>query len=574
MFHYKYSRDLRINNLEQIIFAVAQWKILSKKNHVFSANTDKSINNVSSTISFYMGLYDDSKNITLALENNTRPLLLNFIKKFQFPNPRTSGSYDESKTDGIILAPLRVVLQLLHIDFLYDNKGITFEEIKNFIFFNTDIAKNKYYDVISLYHNISQYRYDSTIPSSVEKDPSKCLWADQDREIREMLMILEIAGVASIDKESYFISSQLQHEYGNGMKFSILANMQKQYELWDILTYNQFWEPDESILETSYENYMRIGSMAISKPFNRVVFGAPGTGKSYLLEKERQEYFTDEQMERATFHSNYTYANFVGTYKPTKEGNNITYKYVPGPFIRVLVKALKNPNENYLLLIEEINRANPAATFGDIFQLLDRENGVSKYSIEASEDLKQYLESEGISESKLKLPENMYIWSTMNSVDQGVFPMDTAFKRRWSFEYLGVNENEEIIADYKFTIKTVEVSWNKLRKAINNKLLQECQVYEDKLLGPFFLSIEDLGTDLYKAFLDKVLMYLYEDAAKHARKKLFSNDGRENIYTYSNLCKEFKDQGVAIFGFSADGLKTDNQNTDIESSSSEELENN
>ena len=148
-----------------------------------------------------------------------------------------------------------------------------------------------------------------------------------------------------------------------------------------------------------------------------------------------------ETYERVTFHPNYSYAQFVGTYKPIMKNNSdkteIEYEFVPGPFLRTFIRACKM-KVNCLLLIEEINRANVAAVFGDIFQLLDRdENGESEYPITTSEDLRKFLakpENLGgkpVDYETISLPSNMYIWATMNSADQGVFPMDTAFKRRW-----------------------------------------------------------------------------------------------------------------------------------------------
>lgn len=188
-------------------------------------------------------------------------------------------------------------------------------------------------------------------------------------------------------------------------------------------------------------------------PRNLILFGAPGTGKSHTLNKDVNNLVknNDAEYERVTFHPDYSYANFVGTYKPVPtvddNGNEIiTYRYVPGPFIRVLTKALKNANnatekdKPYILVIEEINRSNVAAVFGEVFQLLDRDdNNCSKYDIETSEDLKKHLAKElncsMTAIEKLKIPNNMFIWATMNSADQGVFPMDTAFKRRWDFTY-------------------------------------------------------------------------------------------------------------------------------------------
>ena len=172
-------------------------------------------------------------------------------------------------------------------------------------------------------------------------------------------------------------------------------------------------------------------SVTSDKARNRIIFGAPGTGKSFTINRERKELLGDDNetdYERVTFHPDYSYANFVGTYKPVpfidRDGKDaITYEYVPGPFMRVYVNALKSGRTEspkpYLLIIEEINRANVAAVFGDIFQLLDRDSQkVSEYPIQASEDIKKYLAKELGGEpdnyAKIKIPNNMFIWATMN----------------------------------------------------------------------------------------------------------------------------------------------------------------
>ncbi len=324
-------------------------------------------------------------------------------------------------------------------------------------------------------------------------------------------------------------------------------------------------------------------SKNVDKPHQRIFFGAPGTGKSYELNKEAQEYFGDEY-ERVTFHPNYMYGNFVGAYKPfpkilkNKDGSiktdsdgniqeTITYEYIPGVLMKQLVKALENPNRNYLLLIEEINRANVAAVFGDIFQLLDRnEMGESEYFIATSKELQEYLVktfkdvelSEEVNKklkkdfSRLYLPNNLYIWATMNSADQGVMPMDTAFRRRWEFKYLGINDaadaNKEDFANYKFKINSTEtVKWDEFRRELNRKL-SSLNIPEDKLIGPYFISKSILeGTDLDRlteTIKNKVLMYLYEDAAKAFRSSLFA-EGKYS--TYSDVCNYFDENALSLF---------------------------
>lgn len=319
------------------------------------------------------------------------------------------------------------------------------------------------------------------------------------------------------------------------------------------------------------------------KSLNRILFGAPGTGKSHKVGKDMVDLLenAEKDYERVTFHPDYTYSQFVGTYKPVpiinKDGKEeISYQYVPGPFIRSYVKALKSAQTDspkpYLLLIEEINRAKVAAVFGDIFQLLDRKNGVSEYPIRTSEDLRHYLANElKVSEDKvatLTLPDNLYIWATMNSADQGVFPMDTAFKRRWDFEYLELDGGEADIEGYKFNVAGQTYEWNALRKALNEVLSEDYNVNEDKLMGPFFIKLDSykievksdasnpaesdkksyepiLSDKFLDVFKNKVLMYLFDDAAKQKRKNFFQ--GVENSNRYSVICKEFEQSGLQIF---------------------------
>ena len=319
---------------------------------------------------------------------------------------------------------------------------------------------------------------------------------------------------------------------------------------------------------------------------NRIVFGAPGTGKSFGLKNDCHKLMMDTvgTYERVTFHPDYSYSRFVGTYKPVMDMDekNIRYDFVPGPFMRVYVDALKSGRteapQPHLLLIEEINRAKVAAVFGDVFQLLDRDDdGVSEYEIQASEDVRRYLASKlgGSPDNyrKIRIPNNMFIWATMNSADQGVFPMDTAFKRRWNFEYLGINENEEKIAaigNIKLARTDEVINWNTLRKAINAKMSSdEFRINEDKLIGPFFLSKKIIMSDesgmivnqdrFVKAFKSKVIMYLYEDAVKQKKHNFF--DGCDSS-KYSSVCDAFDEKGIGIFGDTFKELYYDRQRND------------
>ncbi len=320
---------------------------------------------------------------------------------------------------------------------------------------------------------------------------------------------------------------------------------------------------------------------------NLIFFGAPGTGKSYQLNERVNTIIANaNQMERVTFHPDYSYAQFVGTYKPVSESDGqINYKFVPGPFARILVAALRSARDlqtnalPYFLVIEEINRAKVAAVFGDIFQLLDRKaDNSSEYDIQASEDLRKYLASELGGEpdeyASIFIPDNMFIWATMNSADQGVFPMDTAFKRRWNFQYIGIDD-EEITADSTgtnvehikliFTCGADDIRWNVLRRAINMKLSSEdINAHEDKLMGPFFIKCESFTLDaankvtatendkFLSVFNEKVLMYLFEDVARTRRPELFAGIANK-CSRFSQVKEAFLADGLSIFG---DDFKT------------------
>ncbi len=310
---------------------------------------------------------------------------------------------------------------------------------------------------------------------------------------------------------------------------------------------------------------------AINIPYerNRIIFGAPGTGKSYRIKKDSDEVVTkyNGEFERVTFHPDYTYSQFVGSYKPVMDagGEQIKYEYVPGPFIRVLVNALRSTLEGrpkpYILIIEEINRAKVASVFGDVFQLLDRDDtGVSEYEIQVSEDIRKYLSKSEVLGGKpdnyknLKIPSNMYIWATMNSADQGVYPMDTAFKRRWNFEYIGIDDGEEKVKDKCFVDipgESEKIEWNALRKAINDKMSsRDFKINEDKLIGPYFISrqiiVNGNSDEFIKVFTSKIIMYLYEDAVKQRKNRFF--EGCPDTSKYSSICDYFQTNGLEIFG--------------------------
>lgn len=346
----------------------------------------------------------------------------------------------------------------------------------------------------------------------------------------------------------------------------------------------------------------------VSRPHNWILFGAPGTGKSYVIDQAAKQY----PHCRVTFHPDYTYAQFVGSYKPVpsqQTASGITYGFVPGPFVNTLIKSLENPNTPHILIIEEINRADPAAVFGDVFQLLDRnDEGSSEYSVRTSQELKDYLQGKLSANAKetlralivnldqsetdapaydcseIAIPNNMYIWASMNSADQGVFPMDTAFKRRWTFQYLPIDSDNGILqsADGAF----LSEHWDEIRTNINKLLKSQGRdIPEDKLLGPYFLSARELHNDdedaeqnaqnFVHVFASKVIMYLFEDAARYCRAQVFRipDESQEQLYL-SDLLRNLNTNrpDLGIFAESVAPTLENPENTDSEESTPDDSE--
>lgn len=297
---------------------------------------------------------------------------------------------------------------------------------------------------------------------------------------------------------------------------------------------------------------------------NQIIFGAPGTGKSYYL---NQKY--NNNVSRVTFHPEYTHYDFIGSYKPIpiyKEASSsninesdgttfskgeplIDYRFVPGPFTLSLAKALSNEDEMYTLIIEELNRANAAAVFGDLFQLLDRDDdGNSIYSV-SNIEVSSYLDSIDVNWSKenreIYIPSNLNIVATMNSADQGVFFMDSAFKRRWQFKYLPINFAEALHRDEVIPYNNQSITWSDFVTQINKKLSSiEIGVAEDKLIGPYFLKPGDLKNksveEKKEIIASKLFIYLWDDVVKLKRGLLFKSPT-----TYSNLIERYL-QGESV----------------------------
>lgn len=275
----------------------------------------------------------------------------------------------------------------------------------------------------------------------------------------------------------------------------------------------RFSELDNGILYTGIEADLEVG---MNKPHNRIIYGAPGTGKSFQLKQDLSG-VPEDRIIRVTFNPEMSYGQFVGAYKPVNHAdeNRIIYDLVPGPLLNALVKA--QSGEPVFLIIEEINRANVSAVFGDFFQTLDRDDsGKSTYGIACSPEITLFLTSKGVvleNGDHVILPANLYLWATMNSADQGVFTLDTAFKRRWSFEYIPLNKGSVHINRLDIALSDgVSIKWDIFRNELN-RVLKTMKVPEDKLIGPFFLTKKEMESK--SGFLGKLSLYLWDDVLRH-----------------------------------------------------------
>ena len=288
------------------------------------------------------------------------------------------------------------------------------------------------------------------------------------------------------------------------------------------------------------EKFLTRQTLNTKSAVQTIYYGCPGTGKSFAVKKISEgedgkkviwyqkptdedkscKKFegtpTDEEKKnltnnifRTTFHPDYDYATFVGCYKPVKEGAAIDYKFIPQVFTNAYVCAYRHREDPIYLIIEEINRGNCAQIFGDLFQLLDRTNGESDYAIKADTELAKYLASQGVPSEELKLPDNLHIYATMNTSDQSLFPMDSAFKRRWAMEYMPINYTQKKASTFTIEVAGKKYPWIKFLEMVNERIVNATDS-EDKQMGEFFIK----GDVDEREFINKVMFYLWNDVCK------------------------------------------------------------
>ena len=297
-----------------------------------------------------------------------------------------------------------------------------------------------------------------------------------------------------------------------------------------------------------------------------IYYGVPGSGKSYKID-EITKNLSEEQKIRVVFHPEYTNADFVGQILPCLTSDGIEYRFKGGPFSRILKKAYQNPDKPHYLIIEEINRGNAAAIFGDLFQLLDRDSkGWSSYEIE-NLDINSFIRSKDSTYSDAKiessvnvggytwtentgirLPPNLSILATMNTSDQNVFTLDNAFQRRWDMELVPNSCDDPTQMQAKISVKEKTITWESFQSKINEVIAEKgnesgFSSMEDKRLGCWFIKNDEGKIDSEK-FGNKVLKYLWDDAFKFNRSEIFIDEVK-NFEELKNLF--IGDKGFEIF---------------------------
>ena len=571
MYNYLYTNDMRISDLPDSIKRVSE--ILLSGMELYQV--DKSFGNNGATIQFYFNLQDNTETLIKG-KDATLEVIRNFILKFQFPNTRTLDSFRNTLNDKILFAPYRAIISVLYK--LALNEGntshLTHDEILFFFFCNSDVCTNPSFDVDELINSIVCYRnnpYDIT--SSVR---AKIKWNQYERQLREMMTVLQYA------------SSVFKNRSGT-LSFVIPTSTDDITFINNVINYDKVWFPsnieDFNLSNKEYVSYMdtantpyyvielnkphKLNNKKVDESLQQIYYGAPGTGKSHIVKKQTE----GESVVRTTFHPDSDYSTFVGCYKPTTKEvemrdvtgkviiergqpvteNRIIYQFVDQAFLQAYIKAWKfyakaeegvNPKKQFLI-IEEINRGNCAQIFGDLFQLLDRNDyGFSDYYIHADRDMQKHLAKafNGIAMNDshkntinamyhngerdivaqvlngeiLLLPNNLYIWATMNTSDQSLFPIDSAFKRRWDWKYRPIvkgRDKDGNELNWRIKADTKEYDWWSFLEKIN-AIVGTTTNSEDKKLGFFFCKPIDSVISA-ETFVGKVIFYLWNDVFKN-----------------------------------------------------------
>lgn len=541
---YNFTSDLRISELPKQIGRAATEII----NHALSS--DKSASNNRATLAFYFNLIEGTKSLKFAAEGKVVDVIRNFVMKFQFPNPYTPKLLQKNIEENTLIAPLRECIKLLAYQVLTrrDNSPyITIEEIRKYIFSNPEIWVNAdakiYEDIFT--EIITERQDDFSLFDLREGIEPQLDWKQYERQSREMISVIPYACSAfSIEKGKLKLNmpSPFDPTYPDVLEF-----------LASILNYSQYWYPDENLslneIKESYVSYMDIKGLAEFNDFTTpeqnapkfiskyegevnpiILYGPPGTGKTHCLQKDYISKFDDSVIWFTTFHQSFSYEEFVEGLKPTlgDTGNDISYNIEEGAFYQACEKAaklagfeslysalsssVKERNEKFtkalnekklvLLCIDEINRGNVAAIFGDLISLIEPSKRLG--------DKDELILTLPYSKQKFGVPANLLIIGTMNTADRSIQLLDSALRRRFQFK--------ELLPDYD-VIKNEKA--RKILKAINSRV--RALINKDSQIGhSYFIDIpqqtDEESTLILKALTSKIIPlleeYFYNDHSK------------------------------------------------------------
>ena len=423
----------------------------------------------------------------------------------------------EKKLEVAKIVPFHMINANIEEEYLAEITAEQFNEIcKKMILGIGDVCNKSDDDLVSLKEQFEQYIVD-------------VLQLKSTRQVRDLEILSEkMIESGVIEKDVYCISDVEEYR-------DVAQTIKDSDEYQNYKTERKEKSPNLGLASdqgiTNYEKFLiylldnKSEVERLTGAENILLYGVPGVGKSH----EIQEKYCDDasRMVRVVFHPDYTYSDFVGQILPRVEEKQLKYIFTPGPFTKMLKKAWDNPEREYYLIIEEINRGNAPAIFGEIFQLLDRKTEDS-HKFDPSE----YGESEyailnydvatavfGKADQEIRIPSNMWILATMNTADQNVFTLDTAFQRRWNMRHM---KNDVLAAGHaKNKIEGTEIHWGAFAVVINDMVMDiniDMASSEDKRLGAYFVKLNELSSN---KFPEKVLKYLWDDAFKMEKDSVF-----------------------------------------------------
>lgn len=407
------------------------------------------------------------------------------------------------------------------------------EILDNFLHSKTSVGE-KQYKTIDFIKEKGEYEFE---PEKVDEKELEDLLKDLSEKIKQYPDIMQ----KFLNEHKEETAKIQRFEIKKRTKKKLFATFNRTYLLANNIKPAGFEisNINENPEEKEEENKQLTENAKAHKGESVIYYGIPGSGKSYYIENEILKGVSEKNFERVTFYPEYTYYDFVGQKLPKDDGTGLQFE--AGPFTRILEKALENKQkaiqkEHYYLIIEEMNRGNAQAIFGDIFQLLDRDaNGDSVYAT-TNYQVVQYLKSKGIQlkENKIIIPSNLTIIATINTSDQNVFNLDTAFGRRWQYEIFGEEQTKGTNNIYtKGKIIGIEgFTWNEIREKINDKILKSEDIFnaEDKRMGLYYIDKECLSEGeeteeskviSRKKFANKIFRYLWTDVFKNDREAIF-----------------------------------------------------